>query len=837
MALSPSQWFANPGAGFDTTLIGNSCWLDGTNDGFTRASGDFDAEDGKEFTIGTWFQQLKQGATGGLLASGDNDAYTALRLDGDGKFYFQTKIGDKILSTDSKWRDTAWYHILVSVDTTQGTAADRVKIFINGVQVALSGTYPDQNVAYNFNVAKEHEVGNSFENGAFNGYVAQSFMIGSKSIQQSDFAITDFLDEQTFGTNGSQKIPKKHSEILTLVNAGSDNSFLLDYSDSAALGTDSSDFTNTFTATSIAAANQNVNTPSLAYPHMTTLSFGEQPPASMALTMGNNLMTYSGGNTVNIGYFNSEAILPTDNPIYWEFYIQAGSVGGTSGGRIGSGLFEQIFDQSVAGFYGAGGENALFYRGALYDNGTDVISGSSFTTAGVGEVQNMAYKPSTGEVWIGVEGTWRNGAATDSTTLDTGNPDHTITASKEYFIGMGANRSGDIGVINFGNNGTFSGNETAGGNSDANGHGDFMHAVPSGFYALNSANRVAPSYQGIDYFKPTLYAGNGTAIGAGGKAITGTGFQSDLVWIKNRDQTDSYGMYDAVRGTTKQIESDTNAVETTETEGLTAFGTDGFTVGSLDQLNTNTENYVAWQFLAGNATSADENGTINSTISVASAGHFSIMKFTGSGADATVGHGLGAAPELVLTKDTDVVSNWLTWHKNLTSAQYFVNLNTNVAQFDNGADGYYRATAPSATIITMNDSTYNTDASVYAVYNFRSVAGVCKVGVYEGNNGTDGPFICTGFKVAWLLVKNMDATNNWMAIDAARDTDNPVGEYLHPNTTAAGADGIGSRDIDFLSNGFKIRENDSDFNGNATYIYMAMAEIGGGGTLPPIYGR
>ena len=122
-------------------------WLDGTNDGFTRASGDFDAEDGKEFTIGTWFQQLKPGATGGLLAAGDNDAYTALRLDGDGKFYFQTKIGDKILSTDSKWRDTAWYHILVSVDTTQGTAADRVKIFINGVQVALSGTYPDQNVA------------------------------------------------------------------------------------------------------------------------------------------------------------------------------------------------------------------------------------------------------------------------------------------------------------------------------------------------------------------------------------------------------------------------------------------------------------------------------------------------------------------------------------------------------------------------------------------------------------------------------------------------------------------------------------------------------------------
>ena len=157
-------------------------------------------------------------------------------------------------------------------------------------------------------------------------------------------------------------------------------------------------------------------------------------------------------------------------------------------------------------FYGAGGESAFFYRGTMYDNGATSVAG--FTTAPVGGIQQMAFEPSTGKVWIGVDGTWRNGAGTSGTTLDESNPDDQLTV-QDYVFTMGAARSSDIGVMNFGDNPTMSGNITAGGNADENGYGNFKYAVPSGFLAPNSANLTSPDYQGIDYFTPTLYQGNG----------------------------------------------------------------------------------------------------------------------------------------------------------------------------------------------------------------------------------------------------------------------------------------------------------------------------------------
>ena len=220
-------------AAFDTTLISNSVWMDGSADGFTRAASDFDNEDGKEFTLGTWFQLTEFGASGALFCAGTSGGYTSLRHNSDNKIYFQTQAGDAILSTPNLYRDIGWYHLLLSVDTTQAASSNRVRLFINGEEVIFSGTQPAQNRVYQFNTNQIHEVGDSYENGAFEGYLAQSFMIGSKSIQQGDFSITDFLDTFTFGTNGSQFIPKAHSEIKTLVDNGSDNSFLLTFENAA----------------------------------------------------------------------------------------------------------------------------------------------------------------------------------------------------------------------------------------------------------------------------------------------------------------------------------------------------------------------------------------------------------------------------------------------------------------------------------------------------------------------------------------------------------------------------------------------------------------------------
>ena len=296
MVTSPASFFmASSGvAPFDTTVIEKSVWLDGSADGFTRAASDFDNEDGKEFTLGTWFQLNQIGVSEGLFCAGANP-YTSLRHDNDNKIYFQTEAGSAILKTQAVFRDIGWYHVLVSVDTTQSVASNRVRLFVNGTEQTLDGTQPSVNHAYEFNTAVVHEVGDSYENGAFKGYLAQSFMIGSKSIQQGDFAITDFLDTFTFGTNGSQFIPKKHSEIKTLVDAGSDNSFLLDYDPadptaSNALGLDISSYGNNFTSTSMGSANQSVHTPSKVYPIFNPLA---QNSTGVTLTEGNTKVSRS----------------------------------------------------------------------------------------------------------------------------------------------------------------------------------------------------------------------------------------------------------------------------------------------------------------------------------------------------------------------------------------------------------------------------------------------------------------------------------------------------------------------------------------------------------------
>ena len=378
------------GTGFDTTLISNSVWLDGSSDGLTKPANEFDDEDGKEFTLGTWFQLTEFGVTGALFCAGNGSGtYTSLRHGADNKIFLQTEAGSAILSTTPIYRDTAWYHILVSVDTTQSTAGNRVRLFINGVEETFSGTQPAVNRAYQFNTAQIHEVGASYENGAFQGYLAQSFMIGSKSIQQGDFAITDFLDSFTFGTNGSQFGPKKHTAIKTLVDAGSDNSFLLQYENSSALGTDSSTNTNTFTATDMGPANQTIHTPSNVYPKISILGIpSNDTSASYSMSSGSNRITYSGSNQVAKGLVSDKVIESDDPKIYWEFYVEAGSVGGSSGGRLGNGIVIPQFNAGNGnGFYGSGGESAYLQRGTLYDNGSASVS--SFTTPAVGGYKTL----------------------------------------------------------------------------------------------------------------------------------------------------------------------------------------------------------------------------------------------------------------------------------------------------------------------------------------------------------------------------------------------------------------------------------------------------------------
>ena len=308
--------------------------------------------------------------------------------------------------------------------------------------------------------------------------------------------------------------------------------------------------------------------------------------------------------------------------------------------------------------------------------------------------------------------------------------------------------------------------------------------------------------------------------------MTGTGFQPDWVWIKNRDATDSHAFYDVVRGTTKQIESDTTVAESTESEGLTTFGSDGFTVGNLAQVSTSSEDYVAWQWLASNSTATNTDGSVNTTVSASSVGHFSVVKGTTGSSGATFGHGLGAAPELILNKRLGA-GGWLVYSKDAGSNNYLQLNATAAAQANSTVFG----SDATSTVFTLGSFFSSVECINYC---FRSVPGVCAVGSYEGNASSDGTYVSLGFKPAFVLFKSVDSTSDWQIFDKSRNGFNVRNNELEANDTAV--EDTSTNFLDLLSDGFKLRIG-SDPNVSETFLYLAMAEIAGGGTAPPIYGR
>jgi len=323
--------------------------------------------------------------------------------------------------------------------------------------------------------------------------------------------------------------------------------------------------------------------------------------------------------------------------------------------------------------------------------------------------------------------------------------------------------------------------------------------------------------KGSSYFNTVLYTGTGAS-----NARTGVGFKPDLVWIKGRSGATDHGLYDAVRGVQKQLESNNTDTETTEATGLTAFGSDGFTVGALAQLNTSSATYVAWNWLGANTTVSNTSGSITSTVSANTTSGFSIVSYTGNGTGgATIGHGLGSTPKMMIVRNRTVGSNWRIYHASLG--------NTQGMQFDTTAAStniiFWNNTSPTSTLFTVgNGTTVNSSAVTYIAYCFAEVKGFSKFGSYVGNSSADGTFVYTGFKPAFVMVKNTNYVTgtDWFMLDNKRNTNNVENLYLSPNLSAAEATGV---ETDFLSNGFKLRHSSTAMNNSSyTYIYMAFAD-------------
>jgi len=323
------------------------------------------------------------------------------------------------------------------------------------------------------------------------------------------------------------------------------------------------------------------------------------------------------------------------------------------------------------------------------------------------------------------------------------------------------------------------------------------------------------------HFNTLLYTGTGAE-----NALTGVGFQPDLIWLKKRTESGHHFLQDAVRGATYQIKSSTSDAETNYSQYVKSIQSDGFTLGTDTDVNKNTIPAVSWNWKAGTTGSGTSTGSGTGkaySYSVNTTSGFSIVKYIGNGtAGHTIPHHLGIAPTYTIVKALGNTESWQVISSGM-DVDKFIQLDSSNAQISQGSYNMFNSTRPSSTVVTLGNQNHtNQDGTNYIMYNFCNIKGFSKSGSYTGNGNADGTFIYTGFKPAWVLTKELPNSSSWDMHDNKRDPDNVCNKYLLAEDTGA----EGSTDmLDFLSNGFKFRSSNGDRNqSGASYIYMAFAE-------------
>ena len=326
------------------------------------------------------------------------------------------------------------------------------------------------------------------------------------------------------------------------------------------------------------------------------------------------------------------------------------------------------------------------------------------------------------------------------------------------------------------------------------------------------------------YFQTTTYTGDGNDD----RQVTNSGnsdLQPDWIWVKNRSDAFNHILQDTSRGLTTggYLASNQTQAESGATTVLIKTATsNGFTVGTSGAVNANTDNLVAWQWKANaGSTSSNTDGSITSTVQANTTAGFSIVTWTGTGSAGTIAHGLGTTPSIIISKNRDESQSWIIGSNQLTNYEHVIKWN------DSGAaqtsSNKFNSTAPTSTVFSVGTGVATNGSSDKVVaYCFSDVKGYSKIGSYTGNGSTDGPFVYTGFKPAWLMIKRTDSTGNWFMFDNKREGYNPDNDRLIADTNLTEAD---PGESDLLSNGFKMRFTSGNVNASGgTYIYMAFAE-------------
>jgi len=739
----------------------------------------------KTWTLSWWAKRGLLGSSGftvfsaGTSATGDTGELI-IKYDNNNPDSLAIQTGStNIRFTNAKYRDqAAWHHVVVAFDTTQASGSDRHKVYVNGEQITSFSTSndlaQDTQTAVNDTVQQAFGYFGRLNAQYFDGYLTEINLIDGQQLTASSFGEYD--------TDTGVWKPKEYT------GSYGTNGVHLDGTGTSAIE-DVSGNNNDYTIVNLQLTTSTASTYDSMKDVPTLTDEDKANYCTLQPTASNAACTMSNGNlTGATSTANSEIVLAsltmTSGKWYWEMTPTAITNGGC---MIG---VQEATDWNMHVFNFISSNNGVGYytNGNKYTPGSAVAYGATYTTNDV----------------IGV-----------ALDMDSGNI--------EFFKNNASQGSISAGLSGRYVPGFSNGGGTSACTVEANfGQRPFAYTPPSGYKAVNSYNLADSTIEdGSDYFNTVLYTGTGSS-----QSITGVGFQPDWTWIKERNGVADHGLYDAVRGVQKQIESSTTAAETTESTGLTAFGSDGFTVGALAQLNTNTDTYVSWNWKANGSGSSNTVGDINSTVSANTTAGFSVVSYTGNGtAGDTVGHGLGAAPKMIIVKNRDQADAWQVYHASNTAnpeTDYLV-LNTTAATADN--INRWNDTAPTSTVFSLGDADeVNTNTEKYIAYVFAEIEGYSAFGRYTGNGSTNGPFIYTGFRPAFLITKNSTGTGGWHMTDTTRFAFNSSSQMGYSDADTSAAE-VASRIYNVFSNGAQIRNSGSVVNTDGSeYIYMAFAE-------------
>ena len=710
------------------------------------------------------------------------------------------------LITEAIRRDvSAWYHLVWSIDTTQSTSSNRVKMYVNGVQqsfISGSNSQPDQNEALFFNKDERHTIGVGQDSGGlevfFDGYMAEMNFIDGQQLPPSSFAETDAVTGEykpieydgSYGTNG----------------------FYLNFSDNSstsALGTDSSGNGNNYTTNSfsVSAGRDNdslEDTPTNNYPVVNPLNSREPS----RISNGNLDIDYtdSDDNVSSVASFAMKS-----GKYYFEVLLRAGSSSVLSSLiGIAPDSYQKLKQNNQSAWPGKDTDSGVGIdgSGAKYVDGSSSTYGSSFTT---NDIVGVAVDADTAKVAFSKNGQFSDGNGNYNQGANVASGGQvSIDGTGPYFAVFADTSSS--------RNPQFSLNF---------GQRPFSYSIPSGYQKLNSQNLPVPTApKGSKYFDALLYTGNGS----NSHAITGLDFSPDWVWIKGTSGTNSHAVFDTVRGATKRLGNASsglgNTTESTVSDSLKSFDSNGFTFGN-ENGNNNGENYVAWCWDAGTSTSSNTDGGITSQVRVSTTAGFSIISYTGTGSQNTVGHGLGVKPKIIITKNRSHSQDWFFYPKQITgNGGTYIKFNTS----DTVASDIhtYPDVEPTSSVYTIggNDGGDGTNGNgkTYIAYAFAEIEGYSAFGQFDGNGSSDGTFVYTGLRPRYLMIRRTNSGNHWVIYDSARSTSNVIDDFLRSDTND-GNSTSSQVNVDFLSNGFKLRSGFDIVNaGSGTYFYMAFAE-------------